>query len=330
LVRQILAFSRQADEEKRPINVTPIVKETLNLLRASIPMNVDINSTISTEDCVVNGAPGPIHQIVLNLSTNACHAMLERGGSLDVQLKVEAVEELREWDDGRTLAPGKYVCLTIADTGEGIPAEVVERIFEPYFTTKKEGEGTGLGLAMVHGIIQDMDGVILLKTERNQGSRFDVFLPLVEDVRLRSETENEIAPRGSGRIVVVDDEAAISGMIGSMLNAQGYRCSVFTNPLEALACVEASTGDPVELIISDVAMPQMTGVEFARAVAAKGWSIPTILCSGYTGGINWRTAGEVGIKAIIGKPVTRRKLAQTVREVLDGKCIEKAEIESCV
>lgn len=322
LVKQILAFCRQTGEEKCPIRLGPVVKETLKLLRASIPASIEICESIDDGGAMILGNATHMHQIVLNLATNATHAMLDRGGRLEVSLREENVAGEISIDGQQRLRAGRYLKLTVADSGQGIPPDVAGRIFEPYFTTKGEGEGTGLGLAMVHGIVNEMGGAITFETEVGRGTRFHVHFPATEEVPVASTiTHGAPLPTGTERVLVVDDEKPISDMIGAQLGALGYRTTVFSDPAEALARI-LNSKEEFDLVVSDVAMPGMTGAEFAEALTDNGVDIPLVLCSGYTGGINWRTARAVGIRAMVMKPIDRARLAQTVRDVLNASCLQ--------
>ena len=323
LVKQILAFCRQTGEEKAPLHLGPIVNETLKLLRASMPANIDIREQLDDGGATVMGNATHMHQIVLNLATNATHAMLEQGGCLDVRLTEADFAKGVAIDGQPPLGPGRYLTLTVADTGAGSAPDVLDRIFEPYFTTKKEGEGTGLGLAMVHGIVADMGGAIVLTTAVGKGTRFDVYLPATNGDAPAPATLPDVSlPRGTERVLIVDDEAPIASMIGQQLGALGYRVTVLSDPMAAVE-LALKPAEGFAVILSDVAMPGMTGIELAKILAERGNVLPIILCSGYTGGINWRTAGAVGIRAMVMKPIDRAKLAQTVRQVIDGERVSR-------
>ncbi|MDA0989648.1 MAG: response regulator [Verrucomicrobia bacterium] len=319
LVRQILTFSRQTDEAPCAFEIGAIVKETLKFLRATLPANIEMCQTINCNGSMVTGRPTHVHQVVLNLATNACQAMADQGGRLDVGLVHETVADETMIGDGFTLAPGRYVKLTVADTGPGIGSDVMDRIFEPYFTTKQDRDGTGLGLAMVHGIVKDMGGGIAAVSEVGHGTRFEAYFALAAD------HADDIAPQpaailsgGTESIMIVDDEQSITDMIGRMLTPLGYRTDIYTSSSAALERLQSHPG-AYDLIITDVAMPGMTGIEFVRKLSTAPQAPPVILCSAYTGGINWRRADAIGIKAVLLKPLRREQLATAVRDVLDGK-----------
>jgi signal transduction histidine kinase len=318
LVGRILTFSRRSEERRSPLQIGPVVQETLKLLRASIPANVEVREKIQENGHLVLGCPTHIHQVVLNLATNACQAMVEEGGRLDVSLEEEALSEKAVIGDGFTLGPGQYLKLTVADTGPGIRADVLERIFEPYFTTKAEGKGTGLGLAVVHGIIRDMGGAIAVGSEVGQGTTFEAYFPVTQEPPEPEGSEGcESLPTGTERLLIVDDEGPIAEMIAEMARSLGYEAKAFSDPAEALARLTESPAD-FDLIVSDVAMPRMTGIELVRQLSGLGVNTPVVLCSAYTGGINWRMAQAIGIQDILTKPIGRAELAKALRKVLDG------------
>jgi len=317
LVKQILAFSRQSDRELRPLEISPIVKETLKLLRASLPSTIKIHQNVGNKLGTVMTDPTQINQILMNLCTNAAHAMGESGGTLEVGLdKVEVDTELSLRFTG--LTPGSYLKLTVSDNGHGMSPEVKERIFDPYFTTKEKGEGTGLGLAMVHGIVKSHRGAITVYSEPDMGSTFHVYLPVIEretDPDMRSE---ETVPTGTERILFVDDEQPIVDIAKQMLEHLGYGVVTRTSSVEALELFRRNP-EAFALVITDMTMPNMTGEEFANEIMFIRPDIPIILCTGFSRSITEEKAKVMGIQAFIMKPILRQELAETIRRVLDGK-----------
>jgi len=317
LVKQILAFSRQSDRELRPLEISPIVKETLKLLRASLPSTIKIHQNVGNKLGTVMTDPTQINQILMNLCTNAAHAMGESGGTLEVGLdKVEVGTELSLRFTG--LTPGSYLKLTVSDNGHGMSPEVKERIFDPYFTTKEKGEGTGLGLAMVHGIVKSHRGAITVYSEPDMGSTFHVYLPVIEretDPDMRSE---ETVPTGTERILFVDDEQPIVDIAKQMLEHLGYGVVTRTSSVEALELFRRNS-EAFALVITDMTMPNMTGEEFANEIMFIRPDIPIILCTGFSRSITEEKAKVMGIQAFIMKPILRQELAETIRRVLDGK-----------
>ncbi len=312
LVKQILTFARQAEEEVKPIQISTIAKEVLKLLRSSIPTTIDIRGNI-TSNALIMGDPINIHQILMNLCTNASYAM-EKGGVLEVRLEDVSIDGNSEIFNGQKV--GHYVKLTISDTGSGIPEENIESIFEPYFTTKPVGEGTGMGLAMVHGIVKKYGGGILVKSEVGKGSVFSVFFPITEceDVSLKYQTR--MLPSGSERILLVDDELPIVKMECQALESLGYEVSTRTSSIEALALFHARPDD-FDLVITDMTMPNMTGDELASEMMAIRPDIPVILCTGYSKQISPENIADLGIKALAYKPMIKSEMVETVRKVLD-------------
>ena len=320
LVSQILKFARQADEETKPIRVDIIVKEVLKLLRSSLPSTIDIQSAIDSQSLVL-ADPINLHQILMNLCTNAAYAM-PQGGVLEVRLRDLAVgPEDPETREG--IGPGNYLKLTVGDTGVGIPEKVRASIFEPYFTTKPPGEGTGMGLATVHGIVRGYQGAILVDSTPGQGSVFSVLIPITEKRCDDTGYQSEVLPLGTERILFVDDEPAIANMAGQALGRLGYRVVTRSSAIEALALFRAKPDD-VDLVITDMTMPQMTGDRLALELRAIRPRIPVILCTGYSKELSHERIAGLGIKALIHKPVVQAELAKIVRAVLDGRLSEPA------
>lgn len=316
LIGQILVFSRQGEAHARePVFVAPVVKEALRLLRATLPTTIEIRQEIAREPNMVLGDPSQLHQIILNLCTNAAHAMREHGGVLEVTLgRIEL--------DGSTVAehqglrPGSFVKLTVRDTGQGMDSATVERIFEPYFTTKKFGEGSGLGLAVVHGIVRRHEGSISVRSEPGKGTTFEILLPGIADSPRHMQVGLPPVPRGTERILVVDDEAPLASLIQQLLALLGYRATALSNSLEAL---DLFRSDPYgfDLVITDYTMPHMTGMSLAKQMMDIRPDIPIVLCTGYTEMIDEATARESGIRAFFMKPVAQRDIAILIRRILD-------------
>ncbi len=316
LVQQILAFSRQADQERKPMYLGPVVKETLKLIRASLPSSIRIRQRIETDIRPVEADPTQVHQVMMNLCANAAHAMAESGGVLEVVL---AGVELDGTPGGRhaPLAPGRYLKLSVGDTGHGMGPETMDRIFDPYFTTKKKGEGTGLGLAVVDGIVKGHGGAILVESEPGKGSRFHVFLPAIQKLTGSLEEPAETDPRGTEHVLLVDDEPGLAEIGGKLLEQLGYRVTTRTGSIEALDLFRAQP-ERFDLVITDMTMPHMTGDRLAREMMRLRPGLPVILCTGFSRTMSAERAAELGIGAFLMKPVVRRDLARTVREVLDA------------
>jgi len=316
IVKQILAFSRQSPQEKKPVRIIPIIKESLKLLRSSIPATIRIHQSISSESDTVLADPVQINQVLINLCINAVHAMGDKGGVLEVGLEdveLDSGDAIQYHD----LPSGKYVRLTVSDTGHGIESILLKRIFDPYFTTKGVGKGSGMGLSVVHGIVKSHGGCVAVNSEPGKGTVFNVLFPCVED---KPEPEVEISieiPRGKGKILFVDDEKAIIDIMQPMIERLGYEVSVRTSSIEGLEAFRANP-NRFDLVITDFTMPNMTGMELAKALFKLRSDIPVILCTGYSEHINEDKAKRSGIRAFVVKPVVLSEIASTIRKVLDN------------
>jgi len=315
LVKQILAFSRQSETEKKPIDVVPIVKEALKFMRSSLPSTIEINKQIAAKHGIILGDPVQVHQILINLCTNAGHAMQDNGGILEV-----AVTEIEINQDASKIQPdvepGFYLKISIRDTGCGMKPEVLERIFDPYFTTKRHGEGTGLGLSVVHGIIKSLEGSVRVESNPGSGSTFDIFLPIIEMSPV--EEVEAVGPilTGRERILCVDDEPSVLNMCKQMLNYLGYQVETKTSSLEALELFREQP-ERFDLIMTDMTMPQMTGDRLTAEIMKIRPDMPVILCTGFSHKMTEKKAKQHGIKAFLMKPLVLRDLASIVRKVLD-------------
>jgi len=313
LVKQILAFSRQREYDLKPIKVHLVVKEALKLIRSSIPATIDIMQNII--DCeLVMADYTQIHQVAINLLTNAYHAMEKKGGKLKVTLKEV---DLRV-DDLKGMPPGTYVRLTVSDTGIGMDQSTIDRIFDPYFTTKKEGKGTGLGLAVVHGIIKSHGGHISVYSEPGKGSEFHVYLPVIKAQQETKQIEIQPIKKSNERILVVDDEKMVVEIQQKMLKRLGYDVTSCTSSVEALKAFQANP-DNFDLIITDMTMPNMTGDQLAQKIMEIRTDIPIILCSGFSEKMSNEKAKSLGIKKFLMKPVLIKDLSITIRRELDNK-----------
>jgi len=315
LVKQILAFSRQAEERTMPVYLQKILKEVLKLCRATLPSDIELKLQIQQDCGAVMANPTQMHQIAMNLITNALHAIEPDHGDIVVGLKKTVLAEA-PWPGSR-LGAGAYAELSITDTGCGIAADILGKIFEPYFTTKEQGKGTGLGLAVVYGIVKEHGGDTRLTSEVGQGTSFQVFLPLLEKVMPeKTDPQPVFYPAGSERILVVDDEDAITRLETRMLASLGYRISPFNSSLEALEAFRAQP-ERFDLVITDMTMPKMTGDQLAREMIAVRPDIPIVLCTGFSERVNRERAEAAGIKGFLLKPVIKADLAGTVRKILD-------------
>ncbi len=318
LVKQILAFSRQGELKILPVRIQLIIKEALKLLRSSIPTTIEIKQDIDSKCKAVLADSTKIHQIIMNLCTNAYHAMREKGGVLGVSLKSVELDS-DSLIHKLNLSSGQYLILEISDSGCGISPENQERIFEPYYTTKAKGEGTGLGLATVHGIVKTYKGDISVYSEVNKGTTFQIYLPVLkEDMKSSSEVEETSISTGTERILIVDDDTNLVQMNETILMQLGYKVTSFSNSLEAIKIFEKKQ-DEFDLVLTDMTMPEITGAELAKMLLEIRPDIPIILCTGYSDLIDAEQAKSIGIKDYIMKPVIRKDLANVIRKVLDGK-----------
>jgi PAS domain S-box-containing protein len=314
VVRQLLSFARQTKLEKKPTNIIPIVKESLKLLRSSIPTSTEIRQNIPTDIDTILADPTQINQVLINLCTNADHAMPD-GGIIKVILKnVELGENATA--QYHNLNPGRYVNLIVSDTGHGIPKEEIDRIFDPYFTTKEVGKGTGMGLAVVHGIVKGHNGLITVESELEKGTTFSMFFPVVEKEAVVETESDEDLPAGNERILFVDDEESIAKLGHRRLERLGYKLESTTSPIKALALFR-SQPDQFDLIITDLTMPKMTGDKLVKEILNIRSDIPIILCTGFSEKIDEKKAKEIGAADYIEKPLDKRDFAFKVRKVLD-------------
>ncbi|EKD39395.1 MAG: hypothetical protein ACD_75C00423G0001 [uncultured bacterium] len=317
LVQQILLFSRQGEQELKPLQIRPLIKESLKMLRSSLPTTIKIKQQIEGDLENVLANPTQIHQIIMNLCANAAQAMEEDGGVLTVGLsQVGLTEENVRHHPGRKA--GTYLKLRVQDTGRGIPAELLDKIYNPYFTTKAKGQGTGLGLSVVHGIVQSYSGLIEVGSEPGRGTVFDVFLPAIELEAVREELPVIQLPGGSEHILLVDDEAVLIEVLGDMLRLLGYRVTATTSSVGALRMFQASPAD-FDLLITDMTMPELTGDRLTIEVRAERPDLPVIICTGYNRRLSDNNPETLAVQAILMKPVEHIQFARTVRAVLDGK-----------
>ncbi|MEN8257975.1 MAG: ATP-binding protein [Thermodesulfobacteriota bacterium] len=318
LVEQILTFSRQKEQDFQSLEIQSVLKEALKLLRASIPTTINFELNIAEERALIIADPSQVHQVVMNLCTNAYHAMRDNGGTLLVALKQVELAEMDVYSMNG-VKPGPYLRLTIGDTGQGIKKEDRDRIFEPYFTTKKKGEGTGLGLSLVHGIISSMGGYISMYSEEGQGTTFQVYLPVIarEDVSKAQKRQgcNQL-PTGNERVLLIDDEESIVALEGRMLESLGYTVEGFSDAMQAKDAFITGS-EKFDLLITDMNMPQLSGLDLVEIVKAANPDIPIIICTGFSERINRKTAEKYGIYKVVMKPLVLHELAQTVRGALD-------------
>ncbi len=315
LVMQILDFSRQSKVDRRAIQVKPIIQEALKLLRASLPSTIEIRTSITPEVCPVLADSTQIHQVLINLCTNAKHAMAEKGGVLMVGLQPRELDADNS-DDYPDLEPGRYLELSISDTGYGMDAEIQKRIFDPYFTTKEKHVGTGMGLSVVHGIVKSYGGSICVESNKKVGTIFKVLFPIVENMEnVQGQTVAHL-PTGKERILFVDDERVLADIGKEMLERLGYSVAASTGPNEALEVFKIQP-DAFDLVITDMTMPRMTGDMLAKEIMQIRTDIPILLCSGFSEIMNVDKANSIGIKDFLMKPLAIQELAYNVRKAID-------------
>ncbi len=317
LVRQILTFSRQTEAEFIPIQAHLIVKEAVKLLRASLPSTIHVKQNMASHATIM-GDPTQIHQVVMNLCTNAYHAMRDKGGNLDVSLSETSVGESFQ-TELKDLEPGRYLKLRVQDTGHGIEPGFIHRIFDPYFTTKEKTKGTGLGLAVVHGIVRSHRGAVTVSSLLGEGTTFDIYFPIVTESDEKTAPEKETAPAGGfERILFVDDEPAIQILGKRLLGNLGYDVMTCANAGDALDLFH-SNPDRFDIVITDMTMPGITGDRMALEMMRIRPDLPVIVCTGFNELINRESARELGIQAFLMKPFLKNEVAPIIRELLDRK-----------
>jgi PAS domain S-box-containing protein len=314
LVKQILAFSRQTASEPVPLNPQLIIKEAVKLLRPSLPSTITITQKLDPDVHTIIADPTQIHQIVMNLCTNAFHVMENTGGTLNIILENRELtaQDIQPYPNA---SPGKFVVLSISDTGPGIPAEIRDRIFDPYFTTKEVGKGTGMGLAIVHGIATSLGGFVTCESTLGQGAVFRTFLPAtLSDFPMPSTVSTDIAPRGKEHVLLIDDEEVLAELGKMMLERLGYRVTLCTDSTEALSLIQENP-TVFDIMITDQTMPKITGVELAKKALQISPKLLIIICTGYSNLIDEKAAKEIGIRGFIMKPLTKKALAELIAKV---------------
>ena len=315
LVKQILTFSRQTELEMKPIKISSIVKETMKLLRSTLPSTIEIRQFVEDSQ-MVKGNPTQIHQIVMNLCTNAYHAMQDEGGILTVSVK-DTVFDPNTGVPSSDLLANTCVELTVSDTGHGIPQTSLNKIFDPYYTTKKRGKGTGLGLAVVHGIVRAHGGAITVESQIGKGTSFHVFLPAIELEEQTAGDEADTLIRGDERILLVDDEPSLIDVEKQLLEHLGYSVTTLNNSMEALKAFRSKPND-YDLVITDMTMPELTGENLAKEILKIRSDIPIVLCTGFSERMTEEKAKKLGITEFVDKPILMIDFARAVRRALDG------------
>ena len=315
VVQQILAYTRKHELERKVIDLKEVTNEALKFIRASIPSTIEIRAQIPKEPCIITANATMIHQIIMNLCTNAHHAMLDQAGILSLSLECLDLRTISEMVDD-DLKPGRYIKLSVADTGIGMPPEIIDRIFDPYFTTKEIGVGTGLGLSVVQGIVKSHNGAIKVDSKSGNGTTFDIFLPSVGIEQAIEVEDHQYIPHGNERILFVDDEELLVELGKQMLKHLGYSVVATTDPQEALKLFEKEK-DAIDLIITDLTMPNMTGDILVKKILQIKPNLPIIMCTGFSESIDQKRVVELGIRSLLEKPIQVSDMANTIRKFLD-------------
>ncbi len=317
LVSQILAFSRSKKQEKKPIQISLIIKEVLKMLRSTIPSSIDIRQSIEGADVYVMTEPTEIHQILINLCTNAAQAIGNESGVVEVSTEMVEVDRAEQSMviPSKDLKSGSYYHIQVKDNGEGMEEWVQERIFDPFFTTKRVGQGTGLGLSMVHGIVKEHEGDIYVVSEKGKGTQMHVLLPLAEQTLSEERKKIPKIKGGKGRILVVDDEESLVLVQKEMLESLGYEVVAETSSPDALLLFQRAP--QFDLVITDQIMPNVNGIKLAEEILRINPSIPIILTTGYTDSLTEEEVMSRGIRKLIYKPIRKRDLAINVCDLLE-------------
>jgi len=315
LVKQILTFSRKSHEEQKPILLHPVIQEATKLLRSIIPTTIEIKQNINDTTGMVNADSTQMHQIVMNLCTNAAHAMPGTEGVLEIELSLVVITQ-ESMSNYHNISPGPFLELKISDTGTGIDSKIIHRIFEPFFTTKNKEKGTGMGLAVVHGIVKDHGGDISIDSQLGKGTTFRIMLPQIIAEPYNKEDSSSKVPTGTEHILFVDDEQILMDLGKRTLESLGYTVTAKNNSIEALETFQQAP-DEFDIIITDQTMPHMTGYNLAKRILEIKPSVNIILCTGYSETVTPEKVATTGIKALINKPISKKEIAQKIRRVLD-------------
>ena len=317
IVKQLLSFSRKTDQKLQPIQIAIIIKDALKFLRSTIPSTINIHQDIQTTEEMIFADPTQINQIIMNLCINASHAMAQTGGDLTVT--VEKVNlDYQLFKDYPGLKSGDHVKIMVSDTGPGIDPEIIDQIFDPYFTTKGVGKGSGMGLAVVHGFVKNHNGTIRVDSSQGKGTKFSILFPVTSEKPVAETQTDKNIPRGNETLLFVDDEISITKMVQRMFERLGYKVETATTPQDALELFR-SKPDHFDLVITDMTMPQMTGVTLSEKLMDIRKDIPIIICTGHSTLVDEEKAKELGLAAYVMKPINMLETAQTIRKVLDRK-----------
>jgi signal transduction histidine kinase/ActR/RegA family two-component response regulator len=316
LVNQILIYSRQGTQVLKPVQIDLVIDETLRLLRSTIPTTVKIKKTITghCQDIIIYADSTQLQEVLINFCNNAVHAMDDQG---EIEISLNAVDvKSADIPPYYQRPPGQYAKLRVQDTGSGMSPDTIKRIFDPFYTTKAVGKGTGMGLAVVHGIIETHGGFVVVNSALGKGSIFDVFFPMFEAIKVEEVKINTNLPKGTEHILFLDDEEMLAQLGSTILSEQGYRVTTETSSTRALKVFKENP-EQFDLVITDQTMPELCGRDLIKELLTIKPSLPTILCTGYSKKINKAEARQLGIKAFCLKPLDLQQLVQTVRRVLD-------------
>ena len=316
IVRQLLSYIHKADYEKKIMKGIPVIKDSINLIQSTIPANIQIRQNMQATSDTILADPTQIHQIILNIFTNAVHAMEDDGGVMEIETHNVNLDKKSVFIDP-DLIPGKYLRIIISDTGKGIEPEIIDRIFDPFFTTKGVGKGSGMGLSVVQGIVKGYKGSISVESEYGKGSIVKIFFPVIEEELLKSEVIDKL-PVGNERVLFIDDEELMVNTVKRMLESLGYHVETETSPVYALELFQ-SNPDQFDLVITDMAMPNMYGDKLVKEILNIRPEMPIIICTGFSYKISEESAMEIGCKAFAMKPLNIEDFAVIIREVLDEK-----------
>ena len=322
LVNRILAFSRRTDQERIPQQIQPILKEAVKLLRATLPSTIEIQFNVNNNTPPIMANPTQLHQVIMNLCTNSFHSMADQRGTLCITLNEMTDDALFDLPQDELAKGDTYVVLEVADTGRGIAPELLPRIFEPYFTTKEQGEGTGLGLAVVHGIVTDHKGYIEVNSEVGKGTKIRIYFPAIELLANQKKTVVSNAPGGNETILLVDDEVKILDIGKRNFEQLGYTVHAFRNSTHALHFLKHHLND-IDIVITDMTMPNITGKDITEEVRKLKSTMPIVMCTGFTDILDSEQAAAIGIDAYLMKPLEYNEMAGIVRKLIDKSKLEK-------
>lgn len=315
IIKQLLTFSRKVGPKKQPINVVPVIVEVMTFLRSTLPSTIKLLQDIKADDIMILGDQTQMHQVIINLCVNAAQAMENRDGTITVS--AESVPFMNTHDGPfKTLPSGKYLKLTVHDDGPGISPEIIDRIFDPYFTTRETGKGSGMGLAVVHGIVENHGGVISVNSILGEGAMFTLMIPMIRDVVNETAASPDIMPTGNESVLFVDDEEDIVDIGKMMLEAQGFHVKTTVNPLDALEYFRKNPPG-FDVVVTDMTMPYINGDILYKEIKKIRPDIPIILCTGHSPYIDEELALEMGVAAYIQKPINKQELVCAIRNAID-------------